>query len=110
MRLSFLLSMVVLFGALGACSPPPRKCADSCLGCCDLNGQCKTGNSVDFCGGNGVSCRACAQNQLCQINTCVLITGGSGGGFSGVGGGAAAGGSTAGGSTAGGSTAGGSTA
>ncbi|MDP3502666.1 MAG: kelch repeat-containing protein [Myxococcales bacterium] len=57
-----------------------------------------------------MSCRACAQNQLCQINTCVLITGGSGGGVSGTGGGSAAGGSAAGGSAAGGSAAGGSAA
>ena len=104
-----LLAGLLGLGGLSACSPPARKCADSCLGCCDSSGTCRAGNNVDFCGGNGVSCRACAQNQICQINTCVLITGGTGGGVGGTGGGLAAGGSAAGGS-AGGSSAGGSAA
>lgn len=90
--LRFTLALAAV-AAASACSPTPPSCAESCLGCCDSSGTCRAGSSVEFCGGKGAACQSCEQNQVCQLDTCVPITGGTGGGSSGTGGGSAGGGS-----------------
>lgn len=93
-RFALLLASLVSLAGVSACSAPPRSCADSCRGCCDSSGICRAGATVDSCGRAGATCRACGQDETCQLDTCMPMTGGTGGGSSGTGGGAAAGGAS----------------
>ena len=41
-------------------TPPVDTCSvDNCDGCCDVNGNCVTGDSTQACGTGGVTCVAC---------------------------------------------------
>jgi hypothetical protein len=72
---------------------------DNCSGCCDSNGDCKSGASNTVCGKNATTCSDCTvSNKVCMAQVCVA--GASGGGS---GGGSSMGGGSGGGSNGGGS-------
>ena len=83
---------------LPACPTPQDRCAPSCLGCCDLSGQCQDGQSNQACGAIGNACVACNGALQCINGQCTpsSATGGNGGGVGATGG---AGGGSAGGGT-----------
>jgi hypothetical protein len=68
--------------ANGTCSCDPNSCAacESCQengrcsapcggsGCCDANGECHDGGSVEFCGQEGETCIACDGEEICRAD------------------------------------------
>jgi hypothetical protein len=94
-------SSVVFFqcsGSKAACS------ADNCSGCCDANGDCKSGTANTLCGKNANTCVDCTMSsQACISQACKAsgVGGGSGGGSS-MGGGSGGGGGSSGGGSGGG--------
>lgn len=44
---------------------------DTCAGCCDGDGNCRTGNERAFCGVGGHACRICVDGR-CEANVCVF--------------------------------------
>lgn len=67
--------------------------ADSCDGCCDSTGKCRTGDQNDACGAGGLNCDVCSGGQVCEQRVCAvpMNDAGSGGGAGGGTGGGGAG-------------------
>lgn len=62
---------------LSACAAvPPGPCAETCQGCCTVEGRCEGGASTAACGLGGSTCQSCAADQSCAVGAC---RGGSGG-------------------------------
>lgn len=68
---------VVLGAALGfsmalACGPTQvARCLPSnCSGCCDSDGVCRDGTTLDACGTLGVTCSVCDLGQVCEDFSC----------------------------------------
>ncbi len=54
---------------LVSCASGSRVC-DCASGCCDASGECRPGNVVDACGGEGSACAVCSGGQRCVWNAC----------------------------------------
>lgn len=77
---------------------------NTCDGCCDATGKCRTGDQNDSCGSGGLNCDVCSGGQVCAARACVAPMGGGSGGGGGMdaGSGGGAGGGTGGGTNDGG--------
>jgi hypothetical protein len=53
----------------GQCVVPCNE--DSCVGCCNPQGDCVTGMEVSACGSGGQSCAACGGGQECADGACL---------------------------------------
>ncbi len=73
----FLLYLGLCALVLVSCGPTSTLCADTCLGCCDVTGQCQFGNTVSACGLKGSTCSACAGSQSCSVGACLSPGAGS---------------------------------
>jgi hypothetical protein len=49
---------------------PLAECLDTCSGCCDAEGLCRTGSSVNACGTSGTVCSACEGAEVCWFSQC----------------------------------------
>lgn len=79
--------LVLTIAVLAECASRPACDAMSCqAGCCDANGACVAGNTINSCGkaGSG-ACAVCAMGQMCLSGAC--SGGASGGGAAAAGGG-----------------------
>ncbi|HTB78429.1 MAG TPA: hypothetical protein VK762_34525 [Polyangiaceae bacterium] len=61
------------------CNAPPvdagMSCSSFCTGCCDLNGVCNMGGSLDACGAKGLPCAKCAgTNVACEQGACIGLS------------------------------------
>ena len=58
----------------GACVTEPAQCGSAnCDGCCDANGNCRSGTSGAACGANGAACVDCPGQQSCCSGTCANV-------------------------------------
>ncbi len=73
----FLLCLGLCALVLVSCGPTSTLCADTCLGCCDVTGQCQFGNTVSACGLKGSTCSACTGSQSCSVGACLSPGAGS---------------------------------
>jgi hypothetical protein len=55
----------------GRCGCNAQTCAN---GCCDLNGLCVPGNTLQNCGTGGVACEPCSNAELCQDGQCATCS------------------------------------
>lgn len=46
----------------------------SCTGCCDATGACRSGETPDACGANGMSCGSCGAGLVCRLRECQPLT------------------------------------
>ncbi|MHB8877311.1 MAG: hypothetical protein ACYC8T_26735, partial [Myxococcaceae bacterium] len=69
------------------CSGKAPCSSNTCVGCCDHNGTCQTGNNNAACGMSGGQCSSCLSIQVCQLGYCMYVNNGGGGGGGGSGGG-----------------------
>ena len=70
---SLFVSMGLAVLALISCAPASTVCAETCLGCCDVTGECHFGTTVDACGVKGASCSVCASAQSCSAGACISL-------------------------------------
>lgn len=74
-----LATVLVLVGAAAightACgtTAPPACNPNTCEGCCDAQGRCRTGDVEAACGLGGVNCNVCSEIQACQSRICVIV-------------------------------------
>ncbi|MEN9796629.1 MAG: hypothetical protein RL653_325 [Pseudomonadota bacterium] len=50
-----------------------RSCAETCEGCCDAEGICRLGTTVQACGAAGEACGACGSGQVCEAGACAAV-------------------------------------
>jgi hypothetical protein len=55
----------------GRCGCNAQTCPD---GCCDLNGLCVPGNTLQNCGTGGEACEPCSNAEICQNGQCVTCS------------------------------------
>ncbi len=73
--------LIVVFAAIGvgiglahaSCKEPCT--VDTCLGCCDSNGDCQVGNKPAACGKKAVQCSNCG-SAPCEKQVCLVIDSG----------------------------------
>ena len=76
-----LLCLVVVATCGASCIPRPVPCsAESCSGCCDAQGTCRSGGEAQACGLGGSVCQACSLTQSCFEGGCIPLGGGGGSG------------------------------
>lgn len=87
LALSSIAMAALVFAACGQTGQTTCN-ADSCDGCCDSTGRCRTGDQNDACGSGGLHCDVCSGGQMCVQRVCTvpMNDAGSGGGTGGGGG------------------------
>jgi hypothetical protein len=61
-----------VFAACGSPSGQTTCGPDTCDGCCDASGKCRTGDQDQVCGNAGLNCDVCSGGQVCRARACVL--------------------------------------
>lgn len=69
MRLTLFLVALLVSG----CANTTSECSPAtCGGCCDADGQCRDGTTIDACGAAALDCNVCSGGQVCTDKRCVL--------------------------------------
>ncbi|MFZ5439636.1 MAG: hypothetical protein ACOZQL_06490 [Myxococcota bacterium] len=79
-RWAVLGTLVGVLASFASCGAPRCDAKNCAFGCCDANGVCQGGQSDTACGTQGASCDVCTTLERCQLGTCLVPSGGTGGG------------------------------
>ncbi len=80
------VALGLLLALSPSCDQPREQCdASTCPGCCDAQGQCRSGSEPLACGTPGGLCQTCSPTDTCQGGLCAPAVAGGGEGDGGEG-------------------------